>query len=200
MQPGVLVRGELVGPGDDVVARLPGKALGHQIDAGRGVADQGDFLGQGADHAGGQGPQVLDRGGSRRGSWPTRWRWRPRPSGSGPSWAGPLNGRHGGMVEIGPLPGDRHLAAKSVPIGGVTAASTGFAATGHCYLEICSGDSGELSGTEDQLYWKLRRRTISGRDLDAKSPVSGREPSLPCCCCWCLDSIWPSDSRSTGSV
>ena len=60
MEPGILVRRELVGPDDHVVARPPGKPLGHQVDAGGGVADQGDFLGHGADHSGGQGPQLLD--------------------------------------------------------------------------------------------------------------------------------------------
>ena len=60
VQPGILIRGEFVGPGDHVVARLPGKAFGHQIDAGRGIADQGDFLDIGPDHPGRSPAEVFD--------------------------------------------------------------------------------------------------------------------------------------------
>ncbi len=44
VQPRILIGGELVGRQHHVVARLPGKALGHQGDAFGRVADQGDLL------------------------------------------------------------------------------------------------------------------------------------------------------------
>jgi len=60
VQPGILVRGEFVGPGDHIVARPPRKPLGNQIDACGGVADQGDFLGLGSDHLSGSSAEGFD--------------------------------------------------------------------------------------------------------------------------------------------
>src|SRR3972149_623167 len=52
MHPGILIRRELISPGNYVVARLPGKTLGHKVDARSGVANQGDLLVIGPDHPG----------------------------------------------------------------------------------------------------------------------------------------------------
>ena len=116
VQPGILVRGELVGPSDDVITRPPRKPLGHEVDAGRGVAYQGDLLRHGADQLGGGGSQMLDAtapvgvvGGPVVG----------RVFGPlGQCLPGrPTERRHRSVIEIGPLPGDGHLAAEKFPIG-----------------------------------------------------------------------------------
>ncbi len=116
VHPGILVRGEFVVRQDDVVARLPREALGHQVDAGGGVGDQGDFLGPGPDQAGRPAAELLDllRPAGMEGVAVGRGVFGP----AGDGLAGrAADRRHGRMVEIGPAVGHRHLAAELAPIG-----------------------------------------------------------------------------------
>ena len=124
VQPGILVRGEFVVRQDDVVARLPGEALGDQVDAGGRVADQGDFVGPGPDQGGRPAAELLDllrpagmegvavdRGvfGPAGDGLPGRPHWSaPRPHGRNRPSAGPPASGGG----IGP---NRHAARSRTP-------------------------------------------------------------------------------------
>ena len=118
VHPGILIRRKLVGRQNDVVARPPGEAFGHQADAGRGVGNQGDFVRLRPDQGRRPAAELLDLvhpaavvGGRAVGRGvlaPTGQRLLGRTA----------QRRHRRMVEIRPTVGDRHLATKLLPVGG----------------------------------------------------------------------------------
>ena len=60
VHPRVVVRRVLLGGDDDVVAGLPGEALGDDADAVRGVRDEGDVVRVGVDEPGGAAADLRD--------------------------------------------------------------------------------------------------------------------------------------------
>jgi hypothetical protein len=116
VHPGVEVRRVFVGQGDDVVAGAPIEAFGDVVDAGGGVGDEGDFIRVGVDMVRGGLARFVEQAGPF-GPGGVAFDQRllglqvHRGGGGGGDW------RDGGVVEVGPLFGDRHLLAECAPSG-----------------------------------------------------------------------------------
>ena len=90
--------------------------FGNQVDSRRGVSHQGDFLGLRGDYCRGAGAALLDLGPPLRPVCATILGGSSAPLREGISGRPAQRGNRR-VIEIGPLAGHRHLAAKLLPVG-----------------------------------------------------------------------------------
>ena len=89
---GIEVGGIFLGGGDDVVAGLPGQALGDDADALAGVLDEGDVERVGVEEQGGEAAHLLDAAAASGESWTTPFSARSAAHSARAVWARPVSG------------------------------------------------------------------------------------------------------------